>query len=239
MGGTALGKSRLFLWSLFGTCFLLNGGCYKATSPSPGEDSSLRFVTKVVVVGFRAARSPGEKPEVILDPLTGAVFSAGPVSEAVVREMNESLFKQLVAQERYQLISPNQAKGVLSGIAGLDTSMKTGPLEILQKVGKRFGADAVLAGYIFRWREREGGDYAVKRPASVAFAIHLIRPGDGAIVWKGRFDKTQRSLSENIFDVGTFIDGGGKWMTAHRLAMLGLQKIVTQMSESIREREGR
>jgi hypothetical protein len=204
---------------------------------SPAEESALPIINKVVVVGFRAAMSQAEEPEVIRDPLTGAIFSAEPVSRHVVQEMNESLFERLVAQERYQLISPNQAKGVLSGIAGLDSSMGTGPLEILQKVGKRFGADAVLAGYIYRWREREGGDYAVRRPASVAFDLHLLRPGDGSILWKGRFDKTQRSLSENIFDLETFIKGGGRWMTAHKLAMLGLWKLVTEMSAATRGSE--
>lgn len=204
---------------------------------SPAEESALPIINKVVAVGFRAAMSQAEEPEVIRDPLTGAIFSAEPVSRHVVQEMNESLFERLVAQERYQLISPNQAKGVLSGIAGLDSSMGTGPLEILQKVGKRFGADAVLAGYIYRWREREGGDYAVRRPASVAFDLHLLRPGDGSILWKGRFDKTQRSLSENIFDLETFIKGGGRWMTAHKLAMLGLRKLVTEMSAAIRGSE--
>ena len=237
MDGTALRKSRLLVWPLVGACLFLSGSCHFMRPQSPAEESALPIINKVVAVGFRAAMSQAEEPEVIRDPLTGAIFSAEPVSRHVVQEMNESLFERLVAQERYQLISPNQAKGVLSGIAGLDSSMGTGPLEILQKVGKRFGADAVLAGYIYRWREREGGDYAVRRPASVAFDLHLLRPGDGSILWKGRFDKTQRSLSENIFDLETFIKGGGRWMTAHKLAMLGLRKLVTEMSAAIRGSE--
>ena len=235
MGGKALREFRLFIWPLVGVYLLLGGGCHKSRSLSPDEEKALPIINKVVVVGFKAARSMGEKPEVVRDPLTGAIFSAEPVSPSVVQEMNESLFQNLVAQERYQLVSPNQAKGVLSGIAGLDSSMEKGPIEILQKVGKRFGADAVLGGYIYRWRQREGGDYAVKRPASVAFGLHLIRPGNGATIWKGRFDKTQRSLSENIFDFETFIEGQGRWMTADKLATLGLQKLVKEMSSAIRE----
>ncbi|MBL7211636.1 MAG: hypothetical protein ISS61_04560 [Desulfobacteraceae bacterium] len=235
MGGTALRECRLLIWPLVGVYLLLGGGCDKSRSLSPVEEKALPIINKVVVAGFKAARSTGEKPGVVHDPLTGAVFAAEPVSASVVQEMNESLFQNLVAQERYQLISPNQAKGVLSGIAGLDASMEKRPIEILQKVGKRFGADAVLGGYIYRWRQREGGDYAVKRPASVAFGLHLIRPGNGATIWKGRFDKTQRSLSENIFDFQTFIEGQGRWMTADKLATLGLQKLVKEMSSAIRE----
>ncbi len=234
MDGSAVVRPRLLLWPLIGACLLLVGSCHLFRSASPTEEGALPVINKVVVVGFQAAMSQGEEPEVVQDPLTGAVFSAEPVSRSVAQEMNKSLFEALVAQAKYELIPPNQAKGVLSGIAGLDSDLGEGPLEILQKVGERFGADAVLAGYIYRWREREGGDYSVRRPASVAFDLHLIKVGDGAIVWKGRFDKTQRSLSENVFDVGTFIQGGGRWMTAQKLAILGLRKLLTELSAATR-----
>ncbi|MFH1243410.1 MAG: hypothetical protein V1689_13765 [Pseudomonadota bacterium] len=234
MGKAALTRSLTLLCPLVGACLLLGGSCNLKRTPSPEEERTLPIVENVVVVGFRAAISPGGEPEVVRDPLTGAIFSAEAVPNNVTQEMNESLFEMLAKEKRYQLISPNQARGVLAGIAGLESDMGAGPLEILRKVGKRFGADAVAAGYIYRWREREGGDYAVNRPASVAFDLHLVRPADGAILWKGRFDKTQRSLSENIFDLGTFIQGGGVWMTAQKLAMLGLGKLVAEMSAATR-----
>lgn len=222
----------MVLWPLIGSCLLLSSGCRPLRGPLPAEERALPIVNKVVVVGFRAAMSRGEEPGVVRDPLTGAIFNAGPVSGYVVQAMNRSLFEKLVAEKRYELISPDQANGVLSGIIGLDSRMEMGPMEVLRRVGKRFGADAVLAGYIYRWREREGGDYAVNRPASVAFDIYLIRPGDGAILWKGRFDKTQRSLSENVLDLETFLESKGRWMTAQDLAVLGLGRLVTEMLEA-------
>ena len=111
------------------------------------------------------------------------------------------------------------------------------PLEILQEVGKAFEADAILAGYIYRWREREGTDYAVDRPASVAFDLQLIRPTDGAVLWKMKFDKAQQSLSENILDLKTFLDGRGRWMTVEKLAMLGLRKALGDMPSGPRKSE--
>jgi len=49
---------------------------------------------------------------------------------------------------------------------------------------------------------------------------------DGAFVWKGIFDKTQRTLMENVFDVSTFIRGRGKWVTAEQLSEEGVDKIL-------------
>lgn len=45
--------------------------------------------------------------------------------------------------------------------------------------------------------------YSVEKPASVAFEIHLFRVSDGALVWKGRFDKTD-SLMEDVLQASAF-----------------------------------
>ena len=117
-----------------------------------------------------------------------------------------------------------QARGVFERI--VSESAELGDIEIFQRIGRAFSADAVMAGYVYRWIEREGADYSVSRPASAAFDLYLIRPDDGRILWKGKFDKTQTSLSENILDVGTFIKGKGKWMTVGGLAELGLAEVL-------------
>jgi hypothetical protein len=97
---------------------------------------------------------------------------------------------------------------------------------MFQQIGQRFSADAVLVGYLYRWRERVGTELAVSRPASVAFDLSLIRPEDGAILWRAKFDKTQQSLSENLLGWGTFVKGQGRWMTAEKLAEIGLEDLL-------------
>ena len=114
-------------------------------------------------------------------------------------------------------------------ILRIDVNTGMAEIHLLQIVGETLKADAILMGYIYRWREREGGDYAVENPASVAFDLHLIRSVDGRILWKSKYDKTQQSLTENLLDVGTFVKGGGKWMTVEKLAMIGLEKLVQEM----------
>ena len=120
-------------------------------------------------------------------------------------------------------------KGVFSTIAGTDVNVDIGVLEMVQKIGKHFDADAVLGGYIYRWREREGKDFAVSRPASAAFNLYFVRPTDGKILWAAKFDKTQQPLSENLLDAKTFFSGKGRWMTVEKLAMFGLNEMLRKM----------
>ncbi len=232
------GKSRRFFLLGVTAFFLLNGGCYHKKAPATGEDGAMSAINKVVVVGFLPTMHQGVKADVVRDPISGSVYRAEPVPQGVARRMTDVLFNRLVDDERFGLVSPGQARGVFSKLVDSDRNVGMGPVSIAQAVGRSFKADAVLEGYIYRWREREGGDYAVKRPASVAFNLHLIRPSDGAILWKSKYDKTQRSLSENLFDLSTFVEGKGRWMTAEKLAMIGLEKLLAQMPGApVREAE--
>ncbi len=70
--------------------------------------------------------------------------------------------------------------------------------------GRRHGADGVLVGFVYRYKERVGKAYGVESPASVAFDIHLIRVADGRTIWSAHFDETQQSLGDNLFKLGSF-----------------------------------
>ncbi len=231
MGKNFFAKSRPVLALCIGIGLLLsNTGCHhQKTAASSKSPAPLPEIRKVVVMGFETVMSKGQKPDVVRDPLSGSVFMAEPVPRGVADRMTGVLFDRLVARKGYELVSPGQARGALSSIIDSDKNMGMDPVRIVQKVGDAFGADAVLAGYIYRWREREGGDYAVDRASSVAFSLHLIRPGDGAVLWKSLFDKTQKSLFENLLDASIFFKSGGKWMKVEKLAMLGLDKMLAQM----------
>jgi hypothetical protein len=139
----------------------------------------------------------------------------------------------LVERGDYELISPNQAGTVYSKLLSSEDVLTDA--QIFQRMGQVFAAP-VLTGYLYRWREREGTDYAVNRPASVAFDLCLIGRSDGAILWKDRFEKTQKSLSENLFDFSTFVKSKGRWMRAEELAALGLDALVENLPTG-RERE--
>lgn len=224
-----LRKSWLFLLLLVAGSLLITGGCHRKKASPSDREAALPGVNKVVIVGFRAAMSEGDKPYEVRDPSSGTIIIAAPVSSGVVRKMTDNLFERMKADKKYELVSPGQAKGVFSSIVSSDKEVGMEYLRVLQKVGKTFRADAALGGTIYRWREREGSAAGVNRPASVAFDLQLVRPADGVVLWRDKFDKTQRSLSENLFDAGTFVQGRGRWMTAGELALLGLRKMLAGM----------
>lgn len=222
-------KGGFSLWLLALAGLIIYGGCHSQKTPVSYKMRTATVINKVVVDGFHTAMPQGVQPDVIRDPLSGTAYMAEPVSQNVVNKMTDVLFDRVAAEKGYELVSPDQAKSVFSRIIRSDKDVAMSPTEILQEMGNTFKADAVLTGYIYRWREREGTDYAVNRPASVAFDLHLISPAEGTMLWKAKFDKTQRSLSENVFDLSTFIESKGRWMTVEKLAMLGLQKMLVEM----------
>lgn len=196
---------------------------YRAKQPLPGD------IESVAVVGFYAALSAQESPGVFQCPLCGAMFMAEPVPDNVAREMSFDLYECLQAFHRYALVSPSQAREVFSGFPS--QTVARGVIRALQATAKGFSTDAVLFGYVYRWRERAGTTYAVSSAASVALDLHLVSSEDGAILWKDSFTKTQLSLSENVLDISTFIRSGSKWLTARELARIGIEDMIKHLCQ--------
>lgn len=86
--------------------------------------------------------------------------------------------------------------------------------------------DAVLTGVITRYDDRQGTALAVDHPASVAYEAYLISARDGEILWRARFDETQKPLFDNLLLSGRFLKGGGVWQTNDTLARIGLERVV-------------
>lgn len=188
---------------------------------------------RIVVLGFLPAMHQAEEPGMIQSPISGAAFMAEPVEQSIADSLTEALSRKMMDFNKFDLISADQAKGILFNT--ISSNQGTRDLEIFQKTGQAFSADTVMVGYIYRWQEREGTNYSAKRPSSVAFELYLIRSSDKAILWKGRFDKTQKALSENIFNLGMFLKSKGKWITADELAKLGLEELLP--NSNLKEKE--
>jgi hypothetical protein len=86
--------------------------------------------------------------------------------------------------------------------------------------------DAVLTGVITRYDDRQGNALLVDQPASVAYEAYLISARDGEILWRARFDETQRPLFDNLLLAERFFKGGGGWQTNDTLARIGLERLV-------------
>jgi len=153
-------------------------------------------------------------------PLCGRSEVISKVSEGADEFLTETLFAMLQQQGGYHLIPPGEALGVQSTLLlNLD-------------IGKTLGADAVLLGRVYRFREREGEAYAAQTSAAVTFDLLLIYVADGQLLWEGHYSETQQALTENLYNIGAFFDRKGKWLTAQELAAGGLETVMATFPKS-------
>jgi len=88
----------------------------------------------------------------------------------------------------------------------------------VKEICKRMHADAVMTWNLSRYKEKDGGDYSVNHPASVAFSYRLTDINTGRILCGSRIDQTQQSLTDNLLSAKRFLHRGGKWISAEQLS---------------------
>ncbi len=103
------------------------------------------------------------------------------------------------------------------------------PMRSSIQIGKTLNMDFIFVGYLFRFEERIGSSIGAEKPASVGFDVHLIRLRDEKIVWEGRFDETQKPLSENLFKIGSFVRRKASWLTAEELSSVGMDEMLKKL----------
>jgi hypothetical protein len=146
------------------------------------------------------------------------------------RDINEILtrmfIKELITNSTYQIMPREEINKLLSAynIDSFNKEKFANGLSLL----KNKGIDGVVMGEVSRYRERKGSAFSAKSPGSVAFQIYFFNVEDGASLWSASFDKTQKALSENALEVGSFLKGGGTWQTSETIARLGIEEVVRQ-----------
>ncbi len=99
-------------------------------------------------------------------------------------------------------------------------------IRFLMEFGVRSGVDAVVVGEVLRIKEREGTDYSVKSPASVAFRLKMVRVRDGMELYRASYDETQRPLSEEPQRLFKWSKVRFHWQTAEQLVRSGIREVA-------------
>ncbi|MFZ7126362.1 MAG: hypothetical protein ACOWWM_09455 [Desulfobacterales bacterium] len=165
---------------------------------------------------------------VVRSPVTGKVFETGPVEEDASGVLNEHLLSQVRSRTGFNPVPVTEAGDLLASLRDMRESGQS-EIRALVSAGRSARADLVMAGYLYRFKRRIGGNFSVESPASVAFELHLIQVEDGQVLWTGTFDETQKSLSENLMELGTFIRRGAKWVTAEQLALPAIDDMISTL----------
>ena len=191
-----------------------------ACSPSPRSPEMYPRPKTVAVLPFEAA-CPGGETGYFACPVRSII--KGEIAPGAAEFMDALLRERLAGKPAFRFVSRDELETLLEKV--LVETVSPSRNEILKALGRALGTEAILYGKVFRFRERKGRSYAVREPASVAFALVLFRSKDGRILWKGWFDETQRPLSENLFKIKLY--GGVKWLTARQLAEKGLERVLS------------
>ncbi|MBU4371886.1 MAG: hypothetical protein L6300_10115 [Syntrophaceae bacterium] len=228
-GVEAIEKSyciRKAIYSLLIFCFLqpILGCHHRRDEGGPVPEGKIVF-DRIAVVPFQQIIPEDLHQGVVRCPLCGMIFIAAKAAgspEVVIEGRFLEYLKE--SKPKLNIIAGERVAGAYRRIS---TASLKGPLrQVLRDVGNELGAEGVVLGYVYRFRERKGESFSVEQPASVAFDIHLIRVEDGALVWRGAFDRTQSSLMEDLLQVSSFYREKGRWVTAEELAAGGLQEVL-------------
>ena len=217
---TALGMGFILF-----SCLLLGSCSTRAIHPEPERQAS--NIKSILILPFHDVSMLYESNIHVRCYLCGQVMSTGYVPDSAGPYLTSELISLMEKQQGYTILSSDGSQDLLSGMmSGPDNDAAAAYLNLYIDTGKRAGADALLIGHIFRFNERKGNRASVESPASVAFDLHLIDVESGRIVWTANFDQTQKPLSDNLLELGSFIKRGASWVTAEELALGGLEDIL-------------
>jgi hypothetical protein len=178
---------------------------------------------RLVLVPFQIERT--EFSEIMRCRACGNILAVGKVEGDPSPDLTLMVWDLLNDQVKgYEWISPGQVEGVYQ--THLAKKIDQDPKDLMKSIGQELKADGVIWGGIFRYQNRKGTAYGVKEPASVSFDLHLLRVSDGSIVWKTQWTHSQKSLSEDLFQLGEVAKKGLRWMTAEELSRSGLTEMI-------------
>ena len=159
-------------------------------------------------------------------PICGGLYGKGNVLAGSQIYLTRHLQEKMEAMGTFKLLPPEKVEEALSESDRRQFDLN--PMRSSIRLGQTLDVDFIFVGFLFRFEQRVGSSIGVDKPASVGFDVHLIRLRDGRMVWTGKFDETQRPLSENLLKMGSFVRRKASWLTAEELSSVGMDEMLTR-----------
>jgi hypothetical protein len=160
-------------------------------------------------------------------PICKGIRRGGEILPSSQNTLTRLLHEKMEAKGTFRILPLKEVEDVLSEFERKVFEEK--PISSSLQAGKKLNVDFVCIGYFFRFEERIGSALGVQRPASVSFDLHLFRLRDEKMVWLGKFDETQKPLSENVLKIGSFIRRKASWLKAAELASVGMDEVLGKL----------
>lgn len=207
--------------------FVLISSVLSACSFGPGNiqtrhssDIETRKIRRIAVIP-----PPGSADRKTRVPYTAAPPELKASERGAPDLLAHQIHSAMMAHPGWQIVSEREIEEVSQTLGSLSEAAR------LRRLGESVYADAVITTQLQRYRERIGNEAGVRSPASVAFVVDLVDLRRGDIVWSGRFDETQKALSENILGIGEIGERGIRWLSADQLMFEGVKKAVNQLHQ--------
>jgi len=149
------------------------------------------------------------------------------------RAMTRMVFDWLKIRFDRELVPLERSREVYMQLA-VDLENDT-PRKLTMDLGKMIGADLIVTGTVWRYRERGGVDGFPDSPASVGFVIYLLDVETGTRIWQGIFDGFQKSLTSISLRPSLNKEGSLKWLSANELAKRGVNTAMKQFPTNLEE----
>jgi hypothetical protein len=157
-------------------------------------------------------------------PFAGGTENSGPAT------ISRQLYSTMSQQPEWQIVSDREVRE-------MEAIVPPGSPEArARRLGQLVYADAVISGRLLRFHEREGESLGAMSPASVAFVLEVWDVKRGDTIWTARFDETQKSLSEDLLNLGQVASRGVRWLRAEELSLEGVKKAVAQLHRTLHPR---
>jgi len=195
----------------------------RAAAQSRGEPINIKW-EKIGVMPFFKGRRSADTGESVICPVCELSFRSENIKDGADRAITSNVQEALERRYKDKVIALDEVSRVYQEIPRDDT--KDTPRSLAQKAGDALGADLMIVGTVWRYRDRIRDPMGPERGASVAFDMYLIEVSSGKTVWKKRFDETQRPLTEDIRGAKVLIKKGARWLSADELARYGVEEVM-------------
>jgi hypothetical protein len=186
----------------------------KALKETRGTTVVLPFIDMARVFGSNTS---------VRGPISSKVFLTGSVDEKADLFLTNELYRLLGQEKKLKWgFIPQKKIPIHFSVS----DRKVLHLNRLKAIGREKGADTLMIGYLYVFRDREGGAYGVEKPAQVVFELVLIRTDTGRIVWQRSYRETQKALSEDLLQLKTFIKRKGRWISAKEMSAMALKEML-------------
>lgn len=203
-------KLKILVRSL--VIFLVFGACAKKEPPlNLSKLSRHRFALAEIIIS-RSAICP-----VCLRPVFNCELKSG-----LEDEFYKSIF-EVFNEKGLEIVRLNRS-------GATDDNRMIEPWLIL---ARQVGADYLILPVVYCWRERKGSEFSASVSAEVGFHWHIYQVASGKEVWGGNFNEQQRSLSENILELESFLKRGARWLKAEELAKEGSERLLEEFLGSL------